>query len=478
MARQGLVEGTTYLLIAQIAFILSGYLIHIGLGRYLGPADYGIYSVIIYIATVFNLFLTTGLPTAASKYISEHEEQLGEVMRTSLSISLILSVAISSMLFFEADVMAKALNDLSLTPFIRLVSMMMPGYALFMMIRGYYNGVRNYKMQAALMLLYDIFKPVMIFSFVLMGLSAWGAVLGFVLAPLFPLAAGIYLMDFRAFRGKAFPLKKILDFAVPIIIFSVTINLIMSLDLFFVKRVLMENEIVGFYSAASMIAKVPYTLMGAVTLALFPAVSASIGRPEKIREYISESLRYTLYFIVPVTFMVAASSGSLVSLIYSESYRPAGEALMVLIIGASIFAVFSLLTTIISGSGRPLVAMLFSIVILAMDVILNQLMVPVWGMTGAAGATSVSSALGLVLAAGYVYRRHESLTSAASVAKILLASLLLYVAISFADLEGASLLLGYAAAGMLYMAILFMMGEVKQRDVERLRRLLRHRPPA
>ena len=55
---------------AQAAFAASGYAIHIGLVRLLGPSDYGIYAVVISLMTMVNLILTTGILQAVSKYLA------------------------------------------------------------------------------------------------------------------------------------------------------------------------------------------------------------------------------------------------------------------------------------------------------------------------------------------------------------------------------------------------------------------------
>jgi O-antigen/teichoic acid export membrane protein len=350
---------------------------------------------------------------------------------------------------------------------------MVPIYALYSVITGYYNGMRDYRIQASLLLLYDISKPMMIFLLVFLGFSVWGAVLGFALGPVVPMIAGIYLMGLRSVWSDAYPYKKILRFAIPIIVFSTAVNLIMSLDLFFVKRILIDNELAGFYSAASMIARVPYSLVGALTAALFPAISASMNDRQKTREYINESIRYTLLILVPLTLVVAASSSGLVSLIYSSVYKPAGVPLGILILGESFFALFAVLTTVISGSGKPGISMLLSLLILLVDFISNQILVPLWGMEGAALSTGISSVIGLSIAAFYVYRQHGVLTPASSTARILLASSLLFVAVSYMKPEGLWLIFVYILAGAVYLLLLFLLKEIKPRDLERFNRLIK-----
>lgn len=473
MQRQSITLGTSYLLIAQIVFILSGYVVHIGLGRLLGPTGYGIYSVIIYLATVFNLILITGLPQATSKYTSEDETNSIRVLRTSLISSMLLSAIFFLIIFTGAEEIALLLNDVSLTPYVRLISLMVPPYALLVVIEGYYNGKRDYKAQSYLIHLYNIVKPAMVFAFVFMGFSIWGAILGFSISPIIPLAVGLYMIRGQnIWSAKGFTLKTILQFAVPVVIFSAAINLLMSLDLFFIKRILMNNELAGYYSAASMISKVPYSLMAAVNLALFPAVSAAMHDSAKMQEYISESLRYTLLFVLPVTAIVAASSESLVSILYSEVYWPAGQPLKLLIVGISLFSIFAVLTTVINATGRPNVAMILSIFILVADFLLNMIMVPRWEMIGAAGATTISSAVGMTLAALYVYKRFGVLTYASSGIKMLSASAILYAILFYTNLKGIYLLLGYSTLVIIYLALLYLMGEIRERDIARFKSLI------
>lgn len=64
---------------AQAAFVASGYAIHIGLGRLLGPAEYGTYAVVISLMTMVNLILTTGIPQAVAKYVAYDDGSAGQV---------------------------------------------------------------------------------------------------------------------------------------------------------------------------------------------------------------------------------------------------------------------------------------------------------------------------------------------------------------------------------------------------------------
>ena len=84
MKKQNVTQGTIYLMLAQAAFVASGYAIHIGLARLLGPSEYGIYAVVIALMTMVNLILTTGIPQAMSKYVA-HDDGGAEEIRNYLN---------------------------------------------------------------------------------------------------------------------------------------------------------------------------------------------------------------------------------------------------------------------------------------------------------------------------------------------------------------------------------------------------------
>lgn len=473
---QSIAQGAIYLLVAQISFVLSGYVIHMGLGRYLGPEMYGIYAIVISIATIFNLILTTGLPNATSKYISElnHDTKYRRsIVKTSILLSLFIGLVCSCIIFISAETVADQLNDPTLALYIKLISLMMPLHALFAVIKGYYNGIMNYKIQSYIILLYEILKAALIFSLVFAGFSVFGAILGFVISPLIPLVLGLYLIGLTSIiKSDCYSPMKLLRFAVPIIAFSAVINLIMTLDLFFIKRILIDNELVGFYSAASMISRVPYFLMSALTLAIFPAVSANAHNQMKMQEYISEALRYALLFILPTTAMIAATSTTLVSWLYSKAYQPAGEPLRILIIGLCFLSIFAVLTTIISGTGSPKISMYLSVAVLVADYFLNTIMVPIWKMSGAAVATSFSSLIGVLIAAFYVYIKYNTLTSTVSMLRIIIASASIFGINLYLNLEGIYLFISYVISGFIYIGLLFVLDEIGENDLRRIKNLL------
>jgi len=468
MSSQSVSQGTIYLIFANLSFLISGYIINIGLGRIFGPESYGMYAVIIAIVTMFNLIFTTGIPQAVSKYTSEDPGHQKNVLKAGLVLSVCFSIAAYLIIVLESPAIALVLHDPSLTLYLQVVSVMIVTYGPLYVIAAYFNGIQDYRIQSYLNILYNVLKPALIFTFVLMGFSLWGAIMGFVLSPIIPLYIGILSIGLSTIVStENFPIKKILAFSIPIVILSVSTNLILSLDLFFIKGTLMNNQITGLYSAASQIARIPYFIMLGISAALFPAISSCMENRDKIQNYIRESVRYTLILIIPVAMVISVSSIPLISLIFSDDFAAGGQPLEVLIFGICFLGLFSLFLTIISGCNQPYLALFLTLFVLIIDFVANSILVPVAGMSGGALATTISGAAGAGICSVYLYRKYGSFIGGVSLMKILFSAAVAAFLVKYLNFTDYFLIIGYFAAFFVYLTMLYLLQEIHSHDIRR-----------
>lgn len=413
--KQSLRHGTIYLIAAQVSFVLSGYATHIGLGRFLGPADYGIYAVVISLMTMVNLILSTGIPQAVSKYVAHQDGNELHVKKTAQNMQLTFSLVLFLIYYYFTDQLAIMLNDPGLTPYLRLSSLIVPAYALQALYIGYFNGLKEYGKQSLMVILYSVFKVVFILGFAVTSYALYGAITGFIISSVAVFALGFFFVrstdkKFQSSSNKStlISARTILDFATPIIFYSVATNLIMSFDLFFVKAYLTDMD-VGIYSAVSTISKVPFYIIAGIYGALFPAISSMSVHNDRsqMTMHIIRSVKYSMLVLVPSTLFVVIFSKQVLSFLFSEQYSAGSTSLGVLTIGMGFFGLFSLFTTVINGIGQPRVSMFMSLIVLVLDIFLNQLFIPSYGVVGAAMATCISCLIGLAISFLYVYRKYN-----------------------------------------------------------------------
>jgi len=465
-------KGTMYLMVSQLVFMLSGYVIHFGLGRYLGPEAYGIFGVVIYLMTTVNLILTSGFPSAASKYIAE-KNNVGSIMRVSKKINIILSILVFIVYLSLSKNIALIFNDISLLPYIRMTALGIPFYTFYTLYGGFLNGFRLFDKQAIIQVISSVSKVFFAFFLVLFGFEIYGAVGAYIIAAFIGFIIAYHYTPKIKMNGD-FPARKLINFAIPITLYSVGLTLLMNIDLFSIKALLGSSIETGFYTSATTIARVPFFLLSALAATLFPSISFSTSKNDKAltSRYITTSLRYMLILLVPILFIASSTSDSLVSLLYSSSYIEAGLPLSILIFGLGFLAVFNVLSTIISASGKPTISFSFVFALVFIDIILNRIFIPEYGLKGAAIATTFTMGIGLVLASVYVYKKFKTLVDYKSFIRVIFASLVVYMISCKISVSGILLLLEYMILFGLYFLILIGIKELKKDDLKVLEQIL------
>jgi len=174
----------------------------------------------------------------------------------------------------------------------------------------------------------------------------------------------------------------------------VIVLLVMSLfhvDVIMV-RTLVGDEVTGFYKAALSLAEytwaVPLVLQG--LLLHSSSTLWSEQRHEEIAALASRITRYTALFVVLLAIGLGTMADRVVPLYYGEPFSVAVTPLLLLLPGVIGFSVARPLQAISQGSGRLRVLIAAVGVSAVLNVVLNATLIPLFGMHGAATATSVA----------------------------------------------------------------------------------------
>lgn len=468
-----LARGTVYLMSAQLVFLISSYAIHFGLGRYLGPELYGTFGIILSLLTICKVLVEPGTVRAISKYTAERKELAVVIKNQAIKIQIILALIIFVSLFALAPLIANLLKDSTLIPYIRFIAFFIPISSLYAVYFGLLNGIRAFGKQATVSIIYHVIKVLMVLALVYLGFELYGAIGGYLIAGVVSLImARHYWISKDSKDGEVtdnFQMSKIVKFAAPIILFSLAFNLVVSLDLFFIKAILGEKAQAGFYTSAAALSKVPYFIFLALSDTLFPSIAKSTssrGNEELTRKYINQSLRYTLIFLIPCSFIISATSRDLVTLVYTGRYLTAASPLSILIFGLTFLCLFIILTTVITASGKPRVSLAMVLILLVVNILLNTTLVPIYGLIGAALATTITGFLGVLISGIYIYKRFHTLTNLLSLFRIVGASLIIYLCARVFPVSGIPLLAYYAGLLAIYFTLLFIFREIKKEDIQ------------
>ena len=472
MQKTSILKGTFYLGISQIVFILSGYITNFWLARYLGPNNYGIYGVIISFITIVRLVSTRGFSQAVSKYCAEDETLAYSIKTSMLKILIPFSTLIAIICYFFAPLIAVMFKDDKLIPFLRISVPIIPLFLIYAIFVGYFNGLQLFNKQSYLVIIYSSLKLIFIILLsIYFGL--YGAITGFMIALIGSILSGV--SSSKKGRSVYFNNLKLIKFAFPIIINSITFSILINLGLLMIKSILVDNILTGYYNASVTLSRAPNLLLsGVLGTIILPATSSSIKKQslEKTRNLINRWIKFSLIISLPITFLFSFTSSKLINLLYTEQYAPSSRPFSILIYGMMFLAIFNILSNILKGAGKPHIPMIIALVSLVLNFVLNIYLIPNYQLIGAAISTSIVGLLAIILTSYLIYREFRVLISIKAFLKIILASLITTIPTIFIAIPKFLLPIEYMFSIVIYFILLYSMNEITKKDIEKLRKTI------
>jgi len=454
---------------------------HIGIARLLGVELYGVFGIIMSFYLVNDALLNIAIPRTISKFMSDVTINIRSLMKISLRMQFALTFFFSALYLIFAHSIADLLGDSSLSPYLIFLGFMLIPYSwLSLMLSGYMNGLRQFRLQAIIKTSLLIVRVVLAFLFMFLGYGIFGVLWAFLLSYLYGLLVTNYFLSrekkvITGSGGSPVNFRKIFLFAFPLTVAIFSKSLIRNVNTLFIKYFLVDNAVAGLYTAAFTVSNLSYLVFSALPMTLTPSVSKAFSEENGplIRKYLSSSLRYCLLILAPFNAVAAATAPQILSLIYSPSYVSAAPVLAVLVFGSTFLVFFSVLLSVTTACGKPKIELNFTILLLVILVFLDFLLMPSYGLVGAAYAQLITSIFACAVAAAYVYARFKTLTNLMSSLKIILVSVFIYLIASLWQYSGLMILFNYLVYGLIYFLILYLFGEISTKDFQPLKKLFK-----
>lgn len=461
-------KGTFILFIGWSIQLLAGYALKIFVAGHLGPVGYGQYGVIMSILLWIEMGAINGFSTAVQKFVADDAKNLKAILLMIGKIQLLVNAILFGLCYFNAQFIAGLFNDSQLSPLLQFALWDIWIYSFYFMFFSALNGLHRFGKQTLVISIYAISKFIFVVLLVSVMHSVKGALLANILASAAGCIPGAFLVRtaWRQSESHRLHSPALLKFAVPVAMHVITMQLLFSIDLWFVKYHL-GSKAAGFYTAASDIARVPYYLFFALSSVVLPMLSRALTQKDhaRIDQTIRNAVRLICLIIVPIAVLASVYSKELILLVFKSDFIAAGSILRILIWGISLCAYYYLLTTIFNADNKPQLSLLFTLGVVVLDVILNAILVPKLGTEGGALATSLALLGGVLTGSIWVYNRFNVLMPFISLVKILVAALIMGGVAWLLPAYGFYLFPAGLFLLAIYGVMLFILGEVKKSEI-------------
>ncbi len=485
-----LAKATFWIVVSEIIFNLSGFVIHSVVGRILGPAEYGRYALIITLTTMVIILIGNGIPTAMAKYISEiftsNPPLIKIIKHQTIMLQSILIGLVTLIFFLAAPLIAKLLGDPTLTPLFRLSTLIIPAFAAASFYFSYYTGLHQFNIQASVKTARSLFRLIFIITLAYF-FKVKGAIIGYITAPLAIFFLGLLIDKFKItpllktreaqwkkqsstnspFLKPNFDWHKLVNYAWQIILFFLAYELLTSIDLFMVKSILQSDFKTGIYNASLVIGRIPYYLFYALTVVLFPTISKTTAEKDtsQTTNIINQSLRLMIILLIPSIILMSVFSKPLINLFYSSRYALASAPMAILVWGIGFLTIYYVFCFIMSGAGKVKRPMIISLIGLVINIILNYFLIHQYGIIGSAIATSITAILITLVMLYYVWIDFKVKVDLKTLLKVSLAGIIIYFLSFFFSQSHFFFVLWSIILFAFYLLLLYIFQEIKKEDL-------------
>jgi stage V sporulation protein B len=369
-------------------------------------------------------------------------------------------------LFFSSDLIAVLLGDSTLSSLIKLSALTIPPCGILFILIGSLEGLGKFGKSATIAVVYSTLRVIFVVLLVYYGLEIYGAIIGLVLAVFFSALVSAFFCRGQDFEGEVDTFL-LIKFAFPVLLFYVGNSLIMNIDMLFTKSYIISESKIGFYASAQTLSRAIFFSFSAFSAVLLPSISAAIANNDLdlIKRKIKQTLRYMLMFLLPICFIISATSKQFITLFYGTSYVDAAYPLSILIFGISFLSITLSLSAIIQGYGAPKIPLAIFLILVPIDIGLLLYLIPKLELLGAALATSITCFTGLIITCIYIYWKFNALFKISSFLKISFASFFTYLIAMKFSASGIFLLIFYLSLFTIYILILFILREINNEDI-------------
>jgi O-antigen/teichoic acid export membrane protein len=186
-------------------------------------------------------------------------------------------------------------------------------------------------------------------------------------------------------------MNQLMSYSWPLIFFGLVASLLSWTDTFMIG-VLRSTSEVGFYNAA-----VPIALLITISTDLFRQMFLTLitkeygrGKMTTVKIVSQQVTKWLFITSIPLFVALFVFPGEAINLFFGSEYLPAVATVRILSIGFFVTAILDVSQEILSMKGMSRLILVDTLILAAIDALMNYLLIPIYGINGAAISTTLS----------------------------------------------------------------------------------------
>lgn len=366
------------------------------LARLLGAEQYGMYQLSLNVITLVAGLVLLGFDRALTRFMAisvarRADEKTWGTLQLGIGIPMLLSVLVNIGLFALAYPVAEQIfGDVRMAPLLQIVSIFASFSALSDVLIGAVRGFKNMQYPViAKFIAQPVVKLILVGIAALFGLKVWHAVVIFGIGELVTAVILIYYLNQlfplrRPFHVAERNLREMVAFAFPdwlaglLTTFRVNIQALLIGSLGSIAGV-------GVFSVADQLNKLGHDFYTSINTSADPYIAElhDGGRRKELEQLYQTATKWSLTINLPFFLAFVLFPDQILS-IFGESFAGGATALIILAWANLVDVGTGMCGTILSMSGYTKLKLVNNIISISLSIALNVLLIPRYGIVGAA----------------------------------------------------------------------------------------------
>lgn len=430
MTSARITANTSFFMAALVFQKLLSFVYFTLVARALGPTELGQYFFAISFATMFSVLMDLGLAPVLIREVAKNppggERWFHQVFTLKIFFVILtaLFILILDTWLFWSDIVR---------PLIYLTTVIVAIDSFTLLFYAYIRGRQSLKFESLGTIGFQLIVFILGLAVLQITKSVFALLLVLLTASLFNLIFSGFILKvkfglkFRVILDKGF-IRQIAAITLPFALAAIFAKVYAYIDTFLLKVFLGDSE-VGFYSIAYKITFALQFIPLAFVAALYPAFAHYFKTDyHALQRTFVKAFLYLAIISLPISFGIMALAPEIVSRIYTTAFHNSIVPLQILIASIPFLFINFSLSSFLNATDQQKTNTRNLGLVMALNIIMNLIFIPIWHVSGASLASSLSTLFLFLLNLKAVLKKvpFKSLPLMAII-KILAISLLMYL---------------------------------------------------
>jgi len=464
--------------ITNMAMALKGLLILPIITKFLGAEKFGVWAQLVIIVSLITPITTLGLHYTLVRFLAgeKDKEKIQDGIYSVLFFIFAINIIAAIFLYLLAPFFSFILGFDPVL--VRILSIIILLECLNLVFLNVFRAFQKIKRYAFFIIFQGFGEVSLVFWAVFAGYGLLGAVISLLIIRIinFLITGAMILKEFGLVVPRFLKIKQYLRFGIPTIPSNISSWFVHFIDRYLIGYFL-GSLFVGYYVPAYILGSV-IAFWEAPFSFLLPSALSKLYDENKINEvknYLKYSLKYFLIIAIPSLFGLSLLSKQLLNILSTREIADQGYLIVPFMATSMIFwGIYGIISQIIILVKKTSVLGKIWIIATIINLLLNILFIPKFGIMAAGAVTLLTYTVILVLSFYYSFKELAFEIDWKSIIKIIVSSAIMSILLFWLNPIGLNkTLFAIISGSALYAVILFLSKIFEEKEIFFFKNLLK-----